>query len=293
MPRGRFLSRDVSTSERLADLKTDLARIVWSWGVPHTDRDGRLPGSPRVLRATVVPLLDVTVGDVAEAIDDLVRVGLAVLYSSNGTPALQLLKFSEHQPGMRYDREAPSKYGPPPEGSGPGPDQLPDGLDEPKSGGGPEEVPPKSGPEPSAGNDPGPDNSGLGPPEGKDQDQDQEEEKKKAKAARLAADVQEVWGCFLERRSTVKRGNPPVLNDTRRAHIKARLQSYSKDRVLAAVAAMFAPGSWYLENDQLTPELVFRSDEQLEKHEKGGNVQPTLPTNRPELQRKTAAGGAP
>ena len=115
MPRGRFLSRDVSTSERLANLRSDFARLLWTWCIPHADREGRLPGSSRVLRAAVVPMLDVSNEDVSEATADLVRCRLAVLYDSNGTKALQILKFADHQTGMRPDREAPSKYGPPPD----------------------------------------------------------------------------------------------------------------------------------------------------------------------------------
>lgn len=126
MPRGRFLSRDVSTSERLANLRSDFARLLWTWCIPHADCDGRLPGSSRVLRAAVVPMLDVSNEDVSEAVADLVRCRLAVLYDSGGTRALQILKFADHQTGMRPDREAPSKYGPPPDllrtSSGPTPD---------------------------------------------------------------------------------------------------------------------------------------------------------------------------
>jgi hypothetical protein len=86
-------------------------------------------------------MLDVTNDDVAAAVAELVRCRLAILYDSDGTKALQLLKFADHQTGMRYDREAPSKYGPPPD-----------------------LVPPNSGPGTSTGNDSGPDNSGPTPP---------------------------------------------------------------------------------------------------------------------------------
>ena len=254
MPRGRFLSRDVSTSERLANLRTDFARLLWSWCVPHTDRDGRLPGSSRVLRATVVPMLDVSNDDVGEAVADLVRCRLAVLYDSDGTPALQILKFKLHQTGMRYDREAPSKHGP-----------------------APDVVRTNSGPAPSAqddsGSGPGPDNSGCSPPEAKGSEAKSSKDQMKAGAPAAGpspAEVKKVWSHFIERRSRITKANPPALNDTRRNHIKARLRSYGMDRVLAAVTSFLDPQSWHVLNSRIQPELVFRADDQLEKHEGNG-----------------------
>lgn len=127
MPRGRFLSRDVSTSERLANLSSDFARLLWTWGVAHADRDGRLPGNPRVLRAVVCPLLDVSTSQIAEAIKDLVKCRLVKTYdTADGTTAIQIAKFRAHQQGIRYSREAPSKYGPGPDrnNSGPTPPEV-------------------------------------------------------------------------------------------------------------------------------------------------------------------------
>jgi len=92
--------------------------------------------------------------------------------------------------------------------------------------------------------------------------------------ARLEASTRLVWGRFVELRARVARGSHPVLTVKRRQHIRARLRTYGEARVLAAVESMFRPGSWYVAEGRVQPEMVFRSDEQLEKHETGT---PTAP----------------
>jgi len=122
VPRGRFLGREVSTSERLASCSgpsPDKSRLLWTWSMPWADRDGRLPGSVAVLRALVVPMLDWSLDDTEAAIADLESVGLVLRYQDEaGRKVLELWNFAAHQQGMKYDREAPSKYGPNPDGSG-------------------------------------------------------------------------------------------------------------------------------------------------------------------------------
>lgn len=95
-----------------------------------------------------------------------------------------------------------------------------------------------------------------------DQKQDQEQEQEQA-----AAEVDRVWQHYIEKRAEVARGNPPRLNETRKAHIRKRLKAYGIDRVLLAIDAFLNPDSWYVREKRIQPELVFRSDEQLEKHE--------------------------
>ncbi len=85
-----------------------------------------------------------------------------------------------------------------------------------------------------------------------------------------SSEVRRVWEHFLSCRRFINSSAPPKLNDTRRKHIRARLRSYGMDRVILAVTAMLARDSWYVAEGRITPEMVFRSDEQLEKHENVG-----------------------
>jgi len=185
MARGRFLSKDVSTSEKLADLPDDFHRLLWSWCVPHTDRDGRLPGSARALRAIVVPLTDRSLDEVESTIVDLCQAKLMLRYQDPNRDGLVLLmlRHEEHQVGMRYDREAPSKYGPPPDN-----------------------IRTNAGPVPSVGNDTATaevrPKSGTPPPEGKGSEVKSSQAKPSARAAAvLASDPMTAFAAAIRQRS--------------------------------------------------------------------------------------------
>lgn len=102
----------MSTSPRLARLKSDRSRLLWTWMLPHCDRDGRLGGDPVKVRGLVVPELGWSLDDIDSCLVDLQSCGLVKLYTDeSGRRVIELPSFREHQAGMRYDRESPSKYG--------------------------------------------------------------------------------------------------------------------------------------------------------------------------------------
>lgn len=79
--------------------------------------------------------------------------------------------------------------------------------------------------------------------------------------------VREVWDHFMACRSKVTTKNPPKLDVKRKRHIKARIEAFGTERVLAAVDRFFAAGSWYVANNRLLPDYIFDSNERLEKVE--------------------------
>jgi hypothetical protein len=131
MAKGRMLHRSIAQSMDLADLESDTYRMLHAWTIPHLDREGRITAIPRQLKATVCPMLDhCTLVVIARAVCDMVRVGLVTAYlDKSGQPVVAFPMFPEYQKGMRYKREAESKFGPPPRsGSSPGPGVVPDWL---------------------------------------------------------------------------------------------------------------------------------------------------------------------
>jgi hypothetical protein len=67
----------------------------------------------------VLPLLDLSVAEVDGMLDDLDAAGLIRRYTDEqGRPVALVVGFLDHQKGMRYDRESPSKYGPIPTNAG-------------------------------------------------------------------------------------------------------------------------------------------------------------------------------
>lgn len=116
MAKGRMLSKAVSTSQKLANLESDSARLLWTWLLPHLDREGRFFAEPSVVKGHAVPRLkNHTEKTITEHLRQLADVGLILLYEVNGDSYLQYNQFDEHQSGLHKEREPTSPCPPPPE----------------------------------------------------------------------------------------------------------------------------------------------------------------------------------
>lgn len=103
----------------------------------------------------------------------------------------------------------------------------------------------------------------------------------------LRNDIDKVWDAFNDaRKRRYPDGRTTKLNDTRRAHVKARLNDVGLDRVLAAVAKFHDPQFfWAIGNHAKQPTLLFRSLDQFEKVESAETWgdKPKQPTSRMSL----------
>lgn len=122
MARGRFISESVAKDARLNSLSVE-AQLVYLMAVPHLDRDGLIEGDPDVLWGTVCPKRRQFLDRMAAFIQEWAKAGLVLMYDTEDGPALWFRGFAKNQQGMRYDREAPSKFSPPPDSTTP--DKLP------------------------------------------------------------------------------------------------------------------------------------------------------------------------
>jgi hypothetical protein len=78
--------------------------------------------------------------------------------------------------------------------------------------------------------------------------------------------VRETWEHFCRERKAAHPGcRKLTLTNTRRAHIRARLKSHGPGEIEHAVRNYFDPRFFWAQNGHTSPELVFRSAEQLEK----------------------------
>lgn len=113
MADGRMLKRAVSDSRRLSELKTDSARLLWTWILPYLDIEGRFFADPDIIKGKVVPRLKTfTPANVFEYLKDMNRVGLITLYEHDGEKYMQFRNFREFQ-NLRENREGKSKIPPP------------------------------------------------------------------------------------------------------------------------------------------------------------------------------------
>lgn len=108
MATGRMLKRNISESRRLSELKTDSARLLWTWIIPYLDADGRFFASATMIKGKVVPrLATFTLRNIPRYLKDMADVGLITLYEVDGEKILEYRKFSEFQKIIK-DREARS-----------------------------------------------------------------------------------------------------------------------------------------------------------------------------------------
>lgn len=107
MPEGRMLKKLVSTSQKLAKLKSDSSRLLYTWLLPHLDIEGRFSADPYIVKGYVVPRLKMTPQKIKEYLEDMTTNDLIILYEVNGDNFLQLTKFKNFQI-LRENRESKS-----------------------------------------------------------------------------------------------------------------------------------------------------------------------------------------
>ncbi len=122
-----MLKRVITTSARLAALKNDTHRLIYTWMIPFLDVEGRMEADPRIIKGHIAPLLDhITTRIIELALKDMSINTLIILYESKDNKYLQLLRFDKHQ-NLRKDREKESEIPPPPpEDAGITPGGLPE-----------------------------------------------------------------------------------------------------------------------------------------------------------------------
>jgi hypothetical protein len=97
----RMLSKVISVSEKVNSLPDIFDMLLFTWLIPHTDDFGRMPGSPKKIKALVVPMIDnKSTDDVENALHHLNDAGLIIWYIVNDTHYIQINNFEEHQTGL-------------------------------------------------------------------------------------------------------------------------------------------------------------------------------------------------
>lgn len=96
MATGRMLRQTISTCEELADCSL-VARLLFTWGLPHTSDWGVLTASPRKLQATVFPLNAELLKEIPGAIEELVAAGLWQRFEVDGVEYLWYPTFDKYQ----------------------------------------------------------------------------------------------------------------------------------------------------------------------------------------------------
>lgn len=99
MANRRMLSKSISISEQANEL-SDFAALLFTWMIPHADDWGILPGSPKKVKALVIPMRKQTPKEVEKAIHELVSAVLVWWYEVEGEKYIQFRKWDKHQEGL-------------------------------------------------------------------------------------------------------------------------------------------------------------------------------------------------
>jgi uncharacterized phage protein (TIGR02220 family) len=109
MAEGRMLKRCISESKKLGKLKSDSARLLYTWLIPWLDVEGRHSADPEIIKGHIFPKVkNTTPKKISNLLNLLNDEKLIILYSANGEDYLQFIKFHELQT-IRKDREGDSK----------------------------------------------------------------------------------------------------------------------------------------------------------------------------------------
>ena len=106
MPEGRILLKAISQSKKLSRLKTDGARLLYSWIIPQVDINGCFSGDAHVINSIVFTRLGRSVETIEEYLQDLEGQKLILRYEANGDIFILVPNFKEKQPKLRPDHEA-------------------------------------------------------------------------------------------------------------------------------------------------------------------------------------------
>lgn len=113
MARGRFISESIATDARLNSLSVE-AELAYLMAIPHLDRDGLIEGDPDVLWGKTCVKRRAFLDMMPAFIQEWANAGLVTMYDSDEGSVLWFRGFAKNQTGLRYDRETPSKFPPPP-----------------------------------------------------------------------------------------------------------------------------------------------------------------------------------
>ena len=106
MPEGRIILKSISQSKKLAALKNDTSRLLYTWLIPHLDVNGCFYGDAVTINALVFTRLNKKPEKVEEALKDLEANNLIIRYKVNGDTFLTVPDFRQKQPRLNPDREA-------------------------------------------------------------------------------------------------------------------------------------------------------------------------------------------
>ena len=92
----RVLKESICTSEQIDNLDF-IAEVFFYRLLVNCDDYGVMDGRPKILKAKLFPLKEISLGEIERSVQTLAREGLIRLYTVDGKPYIQVIKWAEHQ----------------------------------------------------------------------------------------------------------------------------------------------------------------------------------------------------
>lgn len=113
-----MLKKRISESKGLGSLKSDSARLLYTWLIPWLDIKGRHSADPEIIKGHIFPKIkSMTIKKIITLLTDLDNNNLIISYQADGEGYLQYTQFTKHQI-LNPKKEATTKIPDPPESSG-------------------------------------------------------------------------------------------------------------------------------------------------------------------------------
>jgi len=114
MPVGRIILKSISDSKKLSKVKTDGARLLYTWLITHLDVNGCYSGDAQVINGKIFTRLNKSNKTVENYLCDLEENNLIIRYEINGDLFLNVPDFKEKQPSLNPEREGKTNIPLPP-----------------------------------------------------------------------------------------------------------------------------------------------------------------------------------
>lgn len=103
MAQKRMIDKKISVSEQVANLPIE-AQLIFTWSICHADDIGLLPFSHRTLKATIIPMIDMTLETFGNHMESIVKQGLYEVFEYEKEKYYRVVKFAKHQT-LKKDRQ--------------------------------------------------------------------------------------------------------------------------------------------------------------------------------------------
>lgn len=103
MAQKRMIDKKISVSEQVANLSIP-AQCLYTWSIPHADDLGLLHASSRTLKATIVPMWDMTLPEFDKLVKEITDQSLWAPYEYDKGTFYRLTNFTRYQT-LKRDRQ--------------------------------------------------------------------------------------------------------------------------------------------------------------------------------------------